>query len=373
MPTEQLPETIEGPLVFGAPSDGNAAGKIIVQFGAPVGAPAPMKLTAAPAAVITIDSTEGPEPRHWPASYAVSMSLPDTPAPAGRYPNIRLNPATAEALFAASGHTLAEAKANPQTAFPLKAQLRLKLKLTSHNLTSDNIIASLPGTDPALKDEYIVVSAHLDGYGIGEPRNGDRIYNGAFDDAAYVATLIDLAENIKAQNLKPRRSLLFVVVTAEEKGLLGSRYFAAHPTLPKEKMVANVNLDQLRPIFPLRKLTALALDQSTLGDTAREVAATMGIKIQPDPEPERNLLRRSDHYSFMQIGVPAIGFIFGYDKGSPDEATYRQWYDLRYHSPADDLKQPWDRAAALKFNQFFDKLVLTLANADQKPTWKKRD
>lgn len=373
VPQASMPASVEAPLVFGTPDGFDLAGKILVQLGAPAGTTRAAALPQGLAGVITIDSTEGPEPRHWPASYAVSMTLAGTPSPGGSgLLNLRMNPESADELFAGSGHTLAEVKAavaaHKPLSFAIPAKLQLAMKITSRDLSSDNIIASLPGSE--LPNEYVVVSAHLDGYGVGEPRNGDRIYNGAFDDAAYVATLIDLAENIKAGKLKLRRSLLFVVVTAEEKGLLGSRYFAAHPTIAKEKMVGNVNLDQLRPIFPLRTLTALALDDSTLGDTARQVGQSMNIRIQPDPEPERNLLRRSDHFSFMQIGVPAIGFIFGYEKGSPDEATYRQWYDLRYHSPADDLKQPWDRTAAAKFNSFFDQLVITLANADDRPRWK---
>src|SRR4029077_20035062 len=124
---------------------------------------------------------------------------------------------------------------------------------------------------PVLASEYVVLSAHLDGYGFGEPIQGDRLYNGAFDDAAYVATLIDLAQKLKESGTKLRRSLLFAVVTGEEKGLLGSRYYTAHPTIPKERMAANLNLDQLRPIFPLKILTMLAADDSTLGDTARQV------------------------------------------------------------------------------------------------------
>src|SRR5262249_35817131 len=152
----------------------------------------------------------------------------------------------------------------------------------------------LPGSDPALAGEYIVISAHLDGYGVGEPWNGDKIYNSAFDDAAYVATMIDFAEALQAAKKKLKRPVLFGVWTGEEKGLLGSRYFVAHPTIAKEKFVANVNLDQLRPIFPLRTLTTLAVDDSTMGDTVRQVAGGMDIKIQPDPEPGRNLLRRSD-------------------------------------------------------------------------------
>ena len=236
---------------------------------------------------------------------------------------------------------------------------------------SDNILAALPGSDAALAGEYVVVSAHLDGYGIGEPWNGDPIYNGAFDDAAYVATLIEMAERLHESGTKlPKRSLLFAVVTAEEKGLLGSKYFTAHPTLKKEQFVANLNLDQLRPIFPLKTLTTLALEESTLGETVRQVAEPMGIRIQPDLEPERRLLTRSDHYSFMQIGVPAVGFIFGFEKGSPEEVVYRRWYAERYHSPADDLKQPWVPEAAARFNEFYRRLVEAVANAAQRPRWK---
>ena len=216
----------------------------------------------------------------------------------------------------------------------------------------------------------MVVSAHLDGYGIGSPWGDDNIYNGAFDDAAYVATLIDMAERLHESGKKLKRSILFCVVTGEEKGLLGSKYFTAHPTVPKEQMVADINLDQLRPIFPLHMLTMLAIDESTLGDTVKSVAASMDIKIQPDPEPGRNLLRRSDHYSFMQIGVPSTGFIFGYVPGTPDEAAYREWYAKRYHTPLDDLNQPWVPDAAAKFNDFFNKLVETLANTDERPHWK---
>jgi Zn-dependent M28 family amino/carboxypeptidase len=288
---------------------------------------------------------------------------------------LRFNPAAADVLLEGSGHTYSEltalaAEGKPQPRFVIPAVLRAKLRVETNNFASDNILAVLPGSDPELSKEYVVVSAHLDGYGIGEPWNGDRIYNGAFDDAAYVATMIDMAERLHESGTKLKRSLLFAVVTAEEKGLLGSKYFVAHPTLKKEQFVANVNLDQLRPIFPLKTLTTLAVDESTLGDTVRQVAATMGIRIQPDLEPERRLLTRSDHYSFMQIGVPAVGFIFGFEKGSPEEVVYRRWYAERYHSPADDIKQPWDPPAAAKFNDFFNRVVEAIANAAERPQWK---
>ncbi len=400
-----LPETLEAPLVFAgsgpAPEGLDLQGKILVQLSMPRIATAGTTGAAAGrgrgntagragiAGTISVDNLAGPEPPRWPVQYAVAMTIRDAQSQAqprrgsadgGNAPlaapvAFRFNPADAELLFEGSGHTYKELKelADSQKPLPwlaLPAKLKARMKVESADLQSDNILAVLPGSDPVLAKEYVVVSAHLDGYGIGEPWGDDRIYNGAFDDAAYVATLIDMAERLHDAHAQPKRSLLFCVVTGEEKGLLGSKYFTAHPTVPVEAMVADINLDQLRPIFPLRTLTTLALDDSTLGDTVKGVAATMDIRIQPDPEPERNLLRRSDHYSFMQIGVPAVGFIFGYEKGSPDEAVYREWYAKRYHSPLDDLNQPWVPQAAAKFNDFFNKLVETLANTDRRPAWK---
>lgn len=376
-----LPEHVRGPMFFAGSERGGAdlAGKVLVQLpGAGRGAGGGAQGAAA---IISIDATTGPEPPRWPAAYSVSMTLRGEPAAAGPQRQgggavaFRFNPADAELLFRNSGHTFQElmelqAAGKPLPRFEIPAEFMATLKTESSDLSSDNVIGVLPGSDPALAKEYVVVSAHLDGYGLGEPWNGDRIYNGAFDDAAYVATLIDFAERLHDAGAKPKRSILFCVVTGEEKGLLGSKYFVAHPAVPKESMVADVNLDQLRPIFPLHTLTTLAVDESTLGDTVREVAAKRGIKIQPDPEPQRNLLRRSDHYSFMQIGVPAVGFIFGYVPGTPDEAAYREWYAKRYHSPADDLNQPWVPDAAAKFNDFFHDLVVALADAPERPKWK---
>ncbi len=368
-----LPESIDAPLVFaGQTPPSAAAGKIVVRLAGGVrraAAPVPGAL-----GTLTIDSTTGPEPPRWPVQYAVSVSLAGDP-PASPVLALRVNPAAADALFAGSGHSYRElaalAAANqPLPTFDLAVRLRARMTFESSELAGDNILAVLPGSDPALAGEYVVVSAHLDGYGIGEPwKDGDNIYNGAFDDAAYVATLIDFAQRLKESGASLKRSLLFAVFTGEEKGLLGSRWYVAHPTLPKSALVANVNLDQLRPIFPLHILTTLALDDSTLGDIVRRAGATMDIRIRPDLEPERNLLRRSDHWSFMSIGVPAVGFIFGYEKGSPEETVYRRWYAERYHSPKDDLAQPWDPAAAARFNLFFDRVVREIANASGRPRW----
>lgn len=390
-----IPETLEAPLIFAgsgaAPEGLDLHGKILVQLSAPrMGAAGAGRGRgnaggrAGVLATISVDNLAGPEPPRWPVQYAVAMTIRDAEqAPAGRGSRgggnaplaLRFNPGDAELLFTGSGHTYQELKnlsdaQKPLPWFALGATLKAHMKVESADLQSDNVIAVLPGSDATLAQEYVVVSAHLDGYGIGEPWGNDKIYNGAFDDAAYVATLIDMAERLHDAHVKLKRSLLFCVVTGEEKGLLGSKYFTAHPTVPVKKMVADINLDQLRPLFPLKTLTMLALDESTLGETAKSVAGGMGIRIQPDPEPERNLLRRSDHYSFMQIGVPSAGFIFGYEKGTPDEAAYREWYARRYHTPLDDLDQPWDPDAAAKFNDFFNRLVATLADADRRPEWK---
>ncbi len=382
--TTGLPAQIAAPMVFRGsapepPAGLDMNGKIIVRLSPPVGtaaanSPAPPVPSGA-IGTLGIDNLDGPERRRWPAAYAVNVTLAGTTPAPSPVAALFLNPAVAEELFQGSGHTYAELKrlydANqPLPWFEIPATLHAILRVDSSDIASDNILGVLPGSDPALKNEYVVVSAHLDGYGIGEPIHGDGLYNGAFDDAAYVATLLDAATQWKSSSIKLRRSILFAVVTGEEKGLLGSRYFAAHPTVPKERMVADINLDQLRPLFPLKLLTMLALDDSSLGDTARAVAEPMGIGIQSDPEPDRNLLRRSDHFNFIQIGVPATGFIFGYDKGSPEEVIYRRWYADRYHSPSDDLKQPWNPEAAAKFNLFFRRLVEAVANADARPEWK---
>jgi Zn-dependent M28 family amino/carboxypeptidase len=223
-------------------------------------------------------------------------------------------------------------------------------------------VAGVPGA------EYVVVSAHLDGYGFGTPVNGDKLYNGTLDDSAYVALLIQMADNIRSHKLPaPGRGILFAAFTGEEKGLLGSKWFVGHPTIPLPQLVANVNLDQLRPLFPLNILTAEALDETTLGDIARSVATTMRIQLRPDAEPERNLLQRADQYPFLLNGVPAISFVFGFDPGTESEQRYREWYRVRYHRPQDDLTQPMDFAAAAKFNEYFYKLVAAIADVRQRP------
>ena len=230
------------------------------------------------------------------------------------------------------------------------------------------MLAVLPGTDPALADEPVLLIAHLDGYGYGTPVKGDALYNGALDDAAYVATLITLADARAGRGF--RRPVVFAAVTAEEKGLWGSRWLAAHPTPAAPTPVAVLNMDQLRPLYPLKILTTLALDDSSLGQTVRDVAGPMGIEVRADLEPERNLLRRSDHWPFMEIGVPAVSFLFGFDAAdTAAAAAYRDWYENRYHAPQDDLSTPIDFQAQADFHRFYFALTEAVANAQARPVW----
>jgi Zn-dependent M28 family amino/carboxypeptidase len=255
----------------------------------------------------------------------------------------------------------------PLPVFDIRRTFYAEFKITKRDFTAKNVIGVLRGRDPKLAAQHLVLSAHLDGYGYGEPVNGDKLYNGTLDDAAYVGTLIRFADKRKGKPL--RRSVVFAAFTGEEKGLLGARWFVGHPTVPTASIVADINLDQLRPLFPLDLMTELAVDDTSLGTTARAVAGSMAIRIQADPEPERGLLTRADHWPFMQAGIPGTGFIFGYTPGTEAERRYREWYQVRYHRPQDDLTQPMDFEAAGKFNRFFYKLAETVADADAKPGW----
>ncbi len=285
------------------------------------------------------------------------------------------NPDRAEKLFAPSGHTFADLAAlgkdrKPLPHFPLNISLRAHVKVTTASVESANIVAKLPGTDPSLKNEYVVLSAHVDHVGIGEPINGDRIYNGAMDDASGVAVVLDIAASWKQHAEQLRRSLLFVIVTAEEKGLLGSRYFAAHPTVAAQSMVADVNIDMFLPIVPLKVLKVQGLAESSLGDSARDAAQAFDIRVQPDPQPLRNAFIRSDQYSFIRRGIPAVKLDTGFDPGSPDQAVFQNWLTTRYHAPSDDLAQPVNKSSAALYEDIIRQLLISTANTDARPQWK---
>ena len=281
------------------------------------------------------------------------------------------NPAQAEKLFEGSGHSFAEILAladaqKPLPRFALTKSIRATVATENTQVESPNIAAVLEGSDPALKSEYVIISAHLDHLGIGAPIHGKTVYAGAMDDASGVATVLETARTL-SEGARPKRSVLFLVFTAEEKGLLGSRYFAGHPTVPEGSIVADLNLDMFMPIFALKRLHVQGLEQSTLGDNARAVGAAHHIEIAGDPEPDRNSFVRTDQYSFVQAGISALAMKFGWTAGSPEYKAWRAWLAERYHSTDDDLTQPVDLAAAAQFNSFFADLARAVANDPARP------
>ncbi|MEI9889538.1 MAG: M28 family peptidase [Caulobacteraceae bacterium] len=220
------------------------------------------------------------------------------------------DPDQTERLFVGSGHSFAELSAladasKPVPTFALPFRLKATIAPVRERLTSPNLVAKLEGSDPKLKGEYVVVSAHLDHLGVGEPINGDRIYNGAMDDASGVAAVLDIASRLKAD--RPKRSVLLLMVTAEEKGLLGSHYFARKPTVPKSAIVADLNFDMPLPLWTLKTVIVGGEGESTLGAVARAAAGPLGLATTPDPLPDRNSFTRTDQYSFVTAGLPVAG------------------------------------------------------------------
>jgi Zn-dependent M28 family amino/carboxypeptidase len=288
---------------------------------------------------------------------------------------IVMNPANAEKLFAGSHHSFEELAAlgkerKPMPHFALTVSLLAKTKVEETHVESANLVAKIPGNDAALKNEFVVLSAHIDHIGIGEPIHGDRIYNGAMDNGSGSALVLDMADSFKKHPEKLRRSLLLVLVTGEEKGLLGSKYFAAHPTVPARSIVADVNVDMFLPIVPLKLLTVFGLNESDLGDRTREVAESRGVKVQADPEPLRNIFIRSDQYNFIRHGVPAVMIGVAPEPGSPEQKIFKKWLTERYHAPSDDLNQPVDLATAAKYEEIIRGLLVNISNQDLPPAWK---
>jgi len=292
---------------------------------------------------------------------------------AGQKVALTFNPARAETLFAASGHTFREladlAKDRKQLPrFQLLVSLRSQARVQTQPLDSDNVIAKLPGSDPQLKNEFVILSAHIDHLGIGEPINGDRIYNGAMDNGSGVALLLDIAASLEREKL--RRSILFVFVTAEEKGLLGSKYFAARPTVDPKSIVADINVDMFLPIVPLTVLKVKGLAESDLGDAATRAAESFGVRVQPDLQPLRNSFIRSDQYNFVRHGIPSLNMEIGFEPGSPQQTIFKDWLTNHYHAPSDDTNQPVDLSAAALYEEVMRKLLIAVADADARPQWK---
>ena len=305
---------------------------------------------------------------------AMSLADPSLNETAGEQLAVTMNPAHADKLFAGSGHTFAQMLAladagQPVPSFALRPRLKATVAVERAQVESQNVAAVLRGSDSRLRDEYVVLSAHLDHLGVGGAINGDRIYNGAMDNASGVAAMLEVASALHKSATKPKRSILFIAVTGEEKGELGSLYFAAHPTVPRERIVANVNTDMFLPLFPLKTLMVLGLDESDLGGDIRATARELGVEVQADPEPQRNRFVRSDQYSFIKFGIPALAMKVGYEPNSPQAAIAAKWTAERYHAPSDDLNQPVDRTAAAKYVDIVTKLAVRIADRMDRPKW----
>lgn len=378
-PNTALPAHLSVPIAYrgycGRDALGDVAGKLVIchgtkRAGLPGGGEREAAVRAAGAAGMATIADPGftVEPPRWPYAYARSVYRKGKlPAP-DPFVNVTLN---ADALGKLLGRDAAQLVADGSAGKPLPSldagTAELTFTLRTAQYSSPNVIGILPGTDPKLADQAIVLGAHLDGYGFGRAVGGDALYNGTLDDAAYVALIVHLMETRQRKGYA--RPIIVALWTGEEKGLHGSRWFVDHPTVPLERIAANINLDQLRPIFPLKLMTIHARTDTTLGMDATAVATARGIRVQDDPEPERNLLRRTDHSPFLDAGIPAVNFVFGYEPGSRSEAIYRQWYRTGYHRPQDDLVQLIDWQAAADFNRFYYALVERVANKPEAPAW----
>lgn len=262
----------------------------------------------------------------------------------------------------------AEAQQGAVRGFALPFSLQAVLHNEIKTAESKNVIGLLPGSDPKLKNEYIVLSAHLDHIGITPPVNGDTINNGALDNASGVATTLEVARLF--QGAAPKRSVLFLIDTAEEKGLIGADYFARNPTVPRGSMVADVDLDMPILTYDFTDVTAFGADRSSIGPSVQRAAARMNIKLSPDPAPDEGIFTRSDHYRFVEQGVPAVFVTTGYANGG--KAATEFFMRTNYHKPSDDLSQPIRYDAGAKFARLNFEITRELADG-ARPSWNKGD
>ncbi|OKS87124.1 M28 family peptidase [Mucilaginibacter polytrichastri] len=271
---------------------------------------------------------------------------------------------------------LPQLKAGQPSSALLKASVGASLSSTYQDILSYNVIGKIEGSDPKLKKEYVVHSAHLDHLGIGTPVQGDSIYNGAHDNASGVASVISIAKIYHNIKLKPKRSILVVLVTGEELGDLGSNYFAKHPTVPVKSMVADVNTDMPTIIAPLLSITALGAEHSSLEKNVAQAAAYLGLDVEPDPEPKQARFTRSDQYSFVLEGIPALHVKYGAKTADGKNnlndfvATWRAKY---YHKPQDDINGIFDFEAGKKYAQLNFLIGYLVAQDPARPTWNTGD
>jgi hypothetical protein len=284
-------------------------------------------------------------------------------------------------FFEGSGHTadevFAAAKEGKSLAFSMPGTAKIHNQSELKNASSPNVVAKLEGSDPVLKNEYLLYSAHLDHLGIGEPVNGDTIYNGALDNASGCAIMLEVARAFARMNPRPKRSILFVAVTGEEKGLLGSDYFAHYPTVSNRDIAANVNMDEDLMLWPLRDIIAYGAEHSSLEGVVERAAKRLQLSVSPDPAPEETIFIRSDQYSFVKQGIPAVFPVAGFksnDSAINPAAIFKTWEQTRYHEPQDDMQQPGlDFDQAVKYAQFVYLCGWLITQDAARPTWNTKD
>lgn len=298
------------------------------------------------------------------------------------FPQLRasasVSAAAADALLATSGH---DAKGLFQAlrdgklqAFDLPGTVRLNTHTQITPVDSRNVVARVDGTDTAKKNEHVVFSAHLDHVGIGAPVDGDAIYNGALDNALGIAVMLEAANRLAHEAPGAQRSLLFVAVTAEEKGLLGAEWFARHPTVPQGSMVANVNMDMPTLLAPTKDVVPIGLEHSSLQPLVQQAAKEIGVSLSPDPSPEEVVFVRSDQYAFIRAGIPAVYLDGGYEGVDGDAKKIQEAFlRERYHQPGDDLSQPIQWADAARLAKLNARIGRLIADAPQRPTWNAGD
>ena len=293
---------------------------------------------------------------------------------------VRLSQAASERLFQHASKSwadvLRDVDASKPQAFPLPVTVSLREVSHHKSITSPNVAAVLPGSDPKLSQEYVVYTAHVDHLGIGRPINGDSIYNGAADDASGTAALLVIAKAFKSLPHAPARSIMFLAVTAEEKGLLGSDYFAHFPTVPTQSIAADINMDGASMFYAFKDIVPLGASDSTLDAVVQRNAARLGLKVSPDPEPDQNYFIRADQYSFVRQGVPSVFISEGEEARDPKvngKKFSEEWIATRYHAPSDDMNQPMDLDASVQFMQIDFLVGYDVAQEPKRPAWKPGD
>ena len=287
--------------------------------------------------------------------------------------------AGAEKLFAGSATPLAtvleqaETPAGAIKGFALPGKAKVSLKTEIEKRESSNVVGVIEGSDPTLKAQTIILSAHLDHIGVKDNAKPgeDRINNGALDNASGIATLLEVARGFKNTKMRPKRSIILLAVTGEEKGLVGSDYFANNPTVPKANIAADVNLDMPVLLYPFTDVIAFGADRSTVGEAVKHAAGRVGVALSGDPMPDEGLFTRSDHYRFVEQGVPSVFLMTGFQNGG--EKAFTTFLKTNYHHPGDDLNQPIDYQAAAKFALVNYEIARELANQPARPVWKKGD